>query len=186
MIWLIIAVALLLVIGPVLYLLPSRQEKDQRLYRDAARAAGLTVELAQIYKIESESHERVSAGGQRRTPRIPCARYGLPQAQPLSRLPEVHQVRGRTLGWQPDPEHPDGGNAALLAEIAPFLEKLPATARGLSITPSMLWLYWIEAPGNDAKTPVSAAQARDQVTEIADHLKALRATVAGWHARTIS
>lgn len=186
MFWVIIVVALLLVIGPVLYLLPSRQEKDQRLYRDAARAAGLTVELARIYKIESEPHERVSAGGGRRIPRIPCARYGLPQAQPLSRLPEVHQVRGRTLGWQPDPERADSGNPALLAEIAPFLEKLPSTTRGLSITPSMLWLYWIEAPGNDAKTPVSAAQAHAQVAQIADLLKALRAVVAGWHARTIS
>ncbi len=186
MVWFIVIVALLLVIGPILYLLPSRQEKDQRHYRDAARAAGLTVELAQLYKIESEARERVSAGGERRTPRFPCARYGMPQSQPLTRLPEVHLVRGRTLGWQANPEQQDSGNSSLGAVIAPFLEKMPTTVRGLAVTSSMVWVYWLESPGNDAKIPVSVDQAVAQVNVLAELLRGLRMAVAAWHAQTIS
>lgn len=186
MTWLIVIVALLIIIGPVMYLLPNRREKDQRSFRDAARTAGLTVELAQLYKIESEPHERVSAGGAIRVPKLPCARYGMAQSQPLSRFPEVHLVRGRTLPWQANPEYPGSGNVSLEGVITPFLDRLPATSRGLSVTGSMLWLYWTEMPGEARNVPVSAADARVEVETIRDLLSELRLTVAEWHGRSVS
>jgi hypothetical protein len=190
MTWLIVIVALLIIIGPVMYLLPNRREKDQRSFRDAARAAGLTVELAQLYKIESEPHERVSAGGAIRVPKLPCARYGLPQAQPLSRFPEIHLVRGRTLPWQANPEYPSGGSGSgklsLQAVIAPFLERLPTTSRGLSVTGSMLWLYWTEMPGEARNAPVSSEEASAEVEIIRDVLTALRVATADWHRGSVS
>lgn len=193
MVWLMVLIAIVLVIGPVLYLLPGRRDKDQQLYRAEARRCGLTVELATLYKIESEAHERVSAGGARRIPRISMARYGLPQERPLPGLPELHLVRGRTVPWQDDPEYAAmarGGNPAdqrALSElIQPFLGRLPGSSRGLALTPSLVWVYWQEMPDEGTETAVSEADARSQIESLKAVLHELRTVVSNWHAQSIS
>lgn len=190
MVWLIVVFAMLLVAGPVLYLLPGRREKDQQRYRMHARRLGLTVELSMLYKVESEAHERVSAGGVKRIPRIAMARYGLPQEHPLSGLPELHLVRGRTFGWQSNPEVPSTGAPAhveaLRAMAEPFLDRLPASSRGLSINSAMIWVYWQETPAEGTQTAVSDAEAGREVEGLVTVLRELRSAVAEWHRRTIS
>ena len=66
MAWLFILLGLALVLGPVLYLMPTRRDKEQAMLRGCARAAGLVVELTTLHKVDSEAHERVSASAQPR------------------------------------------------------------------------------------------------------------------------
>jgi hypothetical protein len=185
MVWLIVIVAMVLVIGPVLYLLPGRQEKVQARLRAAARAAGLVVELATVYKLESEAHERVSAAGKSRTPRFPCARYGIAQSRPLTGLAELHLVRGRTLPWQTVPDQPPVGNPELEGVVRPFLDRLPGGARGLSVTSSLIWMYWLESVDSPTEDAVSEADAARQVSLIAAVLKDLRTTIATWYEQRL-
>ena len=83
MTWVIIAVALVAVGGPVFWLLPSPRERRKALLRTEARRAGLVVELASLDKPDATPAERVSAGGVRRQPKVWCAAYRLALPEPL-------------------------------------------------------------------------------------------------------
>lgn len=179
MLWISILLGLAIVIGPALYLLPTRRDKAQAALRTAARQTGLVVELASIYKADSAPHERVSAGAQALSPKVQCARYGLPMGAPLAGLPEVHLVNGPRTGWQPDPEYPAVANADLVAELQPLLAGLPEQALGLAVTASLVWVYWLE-------TLDGAASGPDRVEEIKRTLSLIRERAAKWHARWIS
>ncbi len=179
MAWLYILIALILVLGPVLYLVPTRRDKEQAALRSAARAGGLIVELASIHKVDSEAHERVSASAQPREPKIQCVRYGMPLGSPLPGLPEVHLVRGRNSDWRPDPEYPTVANDELVALLQPLLEDFPKDARGLAVTASLVWVYWLESLDG-------AASAQDRVDKIRQVLATIRGQVTDWHARRVS
>lgn len=84
MTWVIVALVLIGVIGPLFWMLPSQRERQVGALRGAARGAGLLVELASVPKPNASAHERVSAGGVARDAKIRCAAYRLlfPKAQP--------------------------------------------------------------------------------------------------------
>lgn len=179
MAWLFILIGLVLVLGPVLYMMPTRRDKEQASLRSSARAAGLVVELTTLHKADSEAHERASASAQPRQPRIQIVRYGLPLGSPQAGLPEVHLVRGRHSDWQADPEYPAVANSELVGLIRPLLGAFPDTARGLAVTASLVWVYWLESLDG-------AASGQDRVDEIRRALAAIRDQVIDWHARRLS
>ena len=179
MAWLFVLLGLALVLGPLLYLMPTRRDKEQAMLRSSARAVGLVVELATLHKVDSEAHERVSASAQPRQPRIQCVRYGLPMGSPLSGLPEVHLVRGRNSDWQADPEYPPVANDELVLLLRPLLESLPGSARGLAVTASLVWVYWLESLDG-------AASGQDRVDQIRQAMVTIRDRVIDWHARRVS
>ena len=179
MAWLFILLGLVLVLGPVLYLMPTRRDKEQAMLRACARAAGLVVELATLHKVDSEAYERVSASAQPRQPRIQCVRYGLPMGLPLSGLPEVHLVRGRNSDWRADPEYPAVANDELVLLLQPVLGGLPASARGLAVTASLVWVYWLESLDG-------TASGQDRVDQIRLSMVTIRDQVTEWHARRVS
>lgn len=84
MTWAIVALALVGVVGPLFWLLPSKRQRQVGALRAAARGAGLVVELASVPKQGAKPHERVSAGGVPKEAKILCAAYRLAL---LERLP---------------------------------------------------------------------------------------------------
>lgn len=149
------------------------------MLRSCARAAGLVVELTTLHKVDSEAHERVSASAQVRQPRIQCVRYGLPMGSPLARLPEVHLVRGRDSDWRTDPEYPAVANEELVLLLRTLLGSLPGSARGLAVTASLVWVYWLESLDGAASGP-------DRVDQIRQSMVTIRERVTDWHARRVS
>ena len=77
-IWLVVAVVVIALAGPVFWLLPSERERQVARLRAEARRAGLGVELATVPKLDAPAEERVSAGGVAREAKIACAVYRLP------------------------------------------------------------------------------------------------------------
>lgn len=86
MAWVIVALVLIGVVGPLFWMLPSKRERQVGALRAAARSAGLVVELARVPKPDAHAHERVSAGGVPKDANIRCAAYRLllPKAQPAA------------------------------------------------------------------------------------------------------
>lgn len=82
MAWAIVSLALIGVIGPLLWLLPSKRERQVAALRAGARASGLVVELASVPNLHAKPHERVSAGGVRKEAKIACAAYRLLKPNP--------------------------------------------------------------------------------------------------------
>ena len=77
MVWAIIGVVLVLAIGPLFWLRPSRRERGIAALREAARKANLTVEVGRVPDLDAPADARVSAGGRERAPTIECATYRL-------------------------------------------------------------------------------------------------------------
>ena len=76
--WLIIALVVILVIGPVMYLAPTAKDRRLTALRTQARQEGLSVNLSSVPKLDPTADERVSAAGAERDPRVMCAHYRLP------------------------------------------------------------------------------------------------------------
>ena len=87
MVWIIVALVLTVVIGPVFWLMPSKRDRRVAELRVAARRAGLVVEMVAVPKVDAPAHERVSAGGAPRNPSIDCAAYRLLLPKPLRGAP---------------------------------------------------------------------------------------------------
>ncbi|MCZ6644547.1 MAG: hypothetical protein O7G86_02950 [Gammaproteobacteria bacterium] len=168
MAWIIIGLVLLVAFGPVFWLLPSKRDKRLSALRQAARLAGLTVELRHLPKLNPEPEERVSAGGKVREPVIDCAAYSWNMTRKLRVLPELRLLRG-TLGttalpgWVFDPKRkPRRDHVDLLLEtLASFIETLPEDALGFEVSERQLVCYWQESPGSGVEVVSSmAAQMR--------------------------
>ena len=82
--WIIIGIVLVAAIGPIFWLLPSKRDRLQGEMREAARRAGLTVEIAALPKVDARAEERVSSGGKARDATIDCVAYrlALPRRMP--------------------------------------------------------------------------------------------------------
>jgi len=78
--WIIIAVVIVMIIGPILYLLPTPKDKRLAGLREQARNLGLNVKLESIEQLDPGPQERVSAGGVYKDPRYSCAAYQLPMS----------------------------------------------------------------------------------------------------------
>ncbi|MBT7335108.1 MAG: hypothetical protein HN856_12090 [Gammaproteobacteria bacterium] len=156
---LIIILVLAVVVGPVLYLVPSAKDKRLTALRLAARQLGLSVQMTSVAKLDPRADERVTAGGKHRNPQIACAAYHLPighkdvgrERMMLLKLPEIVTVSVNEVipGWalaeasdQFWGRYNAGGAAAeLLGRIAP---DLPKDCLGLSIENRTVACYWME------------------------------------------
>ena len=104
MAWIIIIGILLVAIGPVLYVMPSKRDKQLIALRSQARTAGLTVDISHIPDLNATAIDKVSAGGKKREPKIKCATYTLMPSHPFQNSPCWHLGRSKTdnvlvTGW---------------------------------------------------------------------------------------
>ena len=178
MTWVIIAVALIIVAGPVFWLLPSPRERRKALLRTEARRAGLVVELASLDKPDATPAERVSAGGVRRQPKVWCAAYRLALPAPpedgrswLLRKTSADTGDRVVPGWlrsgRPESLPNDAGYWRRVAAVA---NALPGGCVGLEM--HARWVSWY---GHEALGDASAEQ-------VVAGIRAGLETLAGLHA----
>ncbi len=98
---------MVIVIGPIMYLVPNARDKRLTALRATARAEGLTVQITSVPKLDPSAAERVSAGGKTLVPKISCAAYKLPIGQKLVLKGEITLLKM--------PEHP----SLLVEEVLP-------------------------------------------------------------------
>jgi hypothetical protein len=165
--WIIIAIVLLAAFGPVLWILPSRQDRRLTALRQAAREAGLVVELKRIPKTNPTAEERVSAGGAVREPvrNVAAYQHMLPRKirhLPAWRLLASEGAQAGTLeGWVFDPaQRPEAGPfPRLLALLEPWLAALPAGVLGAEATARSVLVFWSEGASSSVEDVGKIAQA---------------------------
>ena len=188
MTWLIILVILLVAFGPVLWLVPSKRDRRLTRLRAQARAEGLIVELKSVPKLNPAAHERVSAGGRIRDPKIECATYQQPLTRKTEYLPgwcllrnpgspgpgpatdldgKFHPV-GELPGWSylTAPERSEVLSQSIEA-VKPLLGELPEDVVAVELSARTVAAYWLESPGSDVQ----------QVAEIAAILRRIEAKI---------
>jgi hypothetical protein len=153
--WMVIGLVLLAAFGPVLWLLPSANDRRLTKLRGRARSLGLEVELARLPDVAAAPAERVTAGGRRREPTVTATVYRLPSRRKLARAPTWRILRGGdagpVAGWQWDGV--PGGGSAYWAKLAPLLARLPADALACAAQVHAVCCFWRErtaAEGTDA------------------------------------
>ncbi len=172
MVWLILVLAAVLIIGPVMYMVPSARDKRLAALRETARRQGLTVKIAHIAKLDPEAAERVSAGGELKVPRTPCVAYQVSMSGIPAELGEILLIKIPSQptvpvdpvlpGWsldtsssrdflhrymQPGPPAAAGPGAAGSRKIVQqTLAALPPDTLGFGITSRHVACYWLEKP----------------------------------------
>ena len=120
MVWIVVALVLALAVGPLLWLRPSKRDKLVSRCRQAARRAGLVVELAHVPKLDATASERVSAGGVARDVSIECAAYRLPLPSSIVDAPRWRLLKDPAVRRQARREgnsgDRDGAGVAALRE----------------------------------------------------------------------
>jgi len=86
-VWIIIAVVVVLALGPLFWLLPSQRDRHLGELRTRARREGLVVEVTSLPKVDAAPEERVSSGGKAREPKVSCAAYRLALPRRLTQAP---------------------------------------------------------------------------------------------------
>ena len=176
MVWLIVALGLLVAFGPIVWLMPSRRDRQLAKLREAARRAGLVVELVRVPVLDARPEERVSAGGVARDAQRACTAYRLP----------VHGVDDAGPDWfllrdaaSADPlagfaRHPGRRSRGLPAEAAAYWTRVGGAVAALAercvaleCSPAAVTWYWLENAGQRAPAEI--------VAEIAQCLQALAA-----------
>lgn len=176
MVWLIVALGLLVAFGPIVWIMPSRRDRQLARLREAARRAGLVVELVRLPALDATPEERVSAGGVARDARRACTAYRLPVHGVDDAAPEwflLHDAAAADPlpGWTGHHERPprrlpsDAG--PYWARVGRLVAGLEAPCVALECTPAALTWYWLENAGRRA--------APDVVGDIAACLEALAA-----------
>lgn len=161
MTWVIIGLILVAAFGPVLWLKPSGRDKRLNALREAARNAGLTVDIKPLVKLNPTAQERVSAGGEERDSTRLIARYSRHLEKPLRAVAgwqvitqpaeqESNPIRPAinvAPGWVFDPTFnfpPDSGWPASLEENLPKLENLPKGILAVVLERRLVGVYWDE------------------------------------------
>ena len=93
MVWLVIVAILLVAVGPVLYVIPSKRDKQLIALRTLARKSGLTIQISHLPDLNAKGRDKVSSGGKKRQATIKCATYTLGLAKPLPDAPVWHLAR---------------------------------------------------------------------------------------------
>ncbi len=184
MVWLIVALGLLAAFGPIMWLMPSKRDRQLAKLREEARRAGLVVELVRVPVLDAAPEDRVSAGGVRRETGRPCTAYRLPIHGVDDAAPAWFLVRDATAnapvpGWT---WHPDVAASRLAPVADPYWARVADVARGLEGrcvalegNPAATSWYWLENAGANAPA--------DIVADIARRLRAIaelqRETVTG-------
>ena len=130
--WFIIGIVLVAAVGPIFWLLPSKRDRIQGRLRAAARHAGLTVEIAELPKVEARAEERVSAGGKPRDATIRCVAYRLALPRRLPDAPGWLLLRSSresrfVAGWTTltPPHRLPAAQAPYWRDVAAIINALP-------------------------------------------------------------
>ena len=142
--WILVLLALGLVMGPVLYLMPTRKDRRLAALRLEARRCGLVVELRPVRNLDARADELVSAGGERRAPVHASVSYAMPLRARLVHLGPWRLLRSQRTGWQIDPEREVPAGPDVLPQLSPLLPGLPDDAVALELDGGRLACYWLE------------------------------------------
>lgn len=175
-VWVIVALGLLVAFGPIVWLMPSRRDRQLAKLREAARRAGLVVELVRVPVLDAKPEERVSAGGVARDAQRACTAYRLPVHGLDHDAPEWFVLRD-AAGADPVPgwtRHPDRRPRGLPPDAGPYWARVAEAAAALEercvaleCTPAGVTWYWLENAGQRAPA--------DIVADIAECLHAVAA-----------
>ena len=152
LVWIIIVLALAIAFGPVLYLLPTRKDRRLAAMRLEARRQGLVVELRPVRKLDAAAEERVSAGGEHRSPVHDSACYKLPLRANLERIRPWRLLKSERDGWVFDIEWAMPPEPDLLPGMLPLMRNLPEDAVAVEWDGASLACYWLERFPADGDT----------------------------------
>lgn len=172
MVWIVIIAVLAVAIGPILWLLPSRRQRQLEKWRTLARQYGLVVEHASIEQTDAPPEERVSAGGVPRPAQRQCMAYRLPLQPPLDAAPRWRLVKSQPgstelSGWQlptPPPQLPMPP-ADYWPQLRPLLDALPGGCIGVEATARAISWLGLETAEDDA-IDTTVVQIRDGLAAI--------------------
>jgi len=148
MVYLIIGLAVLFIIVPILSVLPSPRQREQMAMRNAARAAGVLVELTSIDDPNPKQDKYISPTGRPLPPVLKLAAY----RRQRKRQGDWRKLPG--VGWCLQRKFDAGW--VWQGEVSPFLspdlkdwleaavESLPADVQQVEETGFMVSVYWHE------------------------------------------
>jgi hypothetical protein len=143
MTFIIAAVAILVIIGSVMWLKPSPTQRRQTRMRLLARQLGLDVRLSGIPQTRRARvrQERPEQGVVYRWLQFGDNKNGLTRDYVWCR-------DDANSAWEI--ESPDGLPSSLLVKIEAIFTELPTDARAVEIAPNGPGIYWMERGGEDA------------------------------------
>ena len=173
MTWLIVGGLLLLAFAPILWLMPTKRDRQLVKLREQARREGLMVEVTALPKRGAAAQERVGADGVARDARQACCAYRLLSSRPWRGAPCWFLLRdvggaGPVEGWVAHPavELPRVA-AGYWNVVGRLFDGLDDQCVGMEVTESAASWYWLEnARGREAA---------ELVAEIAQRLRAIAA-----------
>lgn len=173
MTWLIVVGLLILAFAPILWLMPTKRDRQLVKLREQARREGLTVEVTALPKRGARPEERVGADGVARDATQPCCAYRLLASRPWRGAPCWFLLRDEggaepVEGWvaHPDVELPRVA-ARYWSRVGRVFDGLEDQCVGTEVTESAASWYWLEnARGREAA---------ELVGEIAERLRAIAA-----------
>ena len=181
MVWLVIVLILIVAIGPIFWLMPSRRERRLAALRQRAYRHGMRVSLRRLPAGDVAPEDRVTAGGRALDTSREYAAYVMPLEKRLRNLPSWRVLRGgegmsAVAGWAFEagkrPEHVE--LPAVLEAMEPFLSSLPEDVVAVECEPHSLAAYWREGPGT---TPERVDDLAQRLTAGATALTALDASL---------
>lgn len=157
MTWLIVGGLLILAFAPVLWLMPTKRDRELVKLREHARREGLMVEVTALPKRGARPEERVGADGVARDATRPCRAYRLLASRPWRGAPRWFLLReeGGTApveGWvaHPDVELPCV-DVGYWGTVGRAFDGLEDHCIGMEVTESAASWYWLEnARGREA------------------------------------
>ena len=173
MTWLIVGGLLILAFAPVLWLMPTKRDRQLVKLREQARREGLTVEVTALPKRGARPDERVGADGVPRKATQACCAYSLLATRPWRGAPCWFLLRDESgavplKGWV---KHPEVELPCVDADywdaVCRALNGFEGDCAGVEVTESAASWYWLEhARGREAA---------ELVGEIAERLRAIAA-----------
>jgi hypothetical protein len=153
MVYVIIGVALLLIIVPIIGVLPSAQQKAQMRMRNAARAAGVSVDLTSIDDPNPKQEKYTSNTGKALPAVLKVAAYRVQRNRggDWRQLPKVDWCLNKTReeGWQWAPSAPEAMSDELRQWLPAAVESLPADVEQVQETEYNIMVHWHERTEGD-------------------------------------
>lgn len=157
LVWIVIAAVIAVAVGPLLWLLPSRRQRQLGRWRTAARGQGLVVELTSVELTDAPPEERVTAGGVARPGQRQCVAYRLPLLPPQDDAPRWRLLKSapgspELPGWllATAPRQPSPPAADYWHRLRLLLDALPGGCIGVEATARAISWLGLETADEEA------------------------------------
>ena len=156
LVYVIIGLVLLVVIMPLIAVLPSARQKEQMKMRDAARAAGVSVELTSIDDPNPNQDKYITQTGRAMQPVLKVVAYRL-QRKPAGDWRRTTAIpwclkKNSDGGWQWSHERNPAMSDELYYWLLGAVEDLPEDVEQVEESGDNLAVYWHERnPGSEAE-----------------------------------